>query len=476
MKMPSTSILLSILLLVGRATEVTAQQSDTVRIVTASFAEPERPADPARSQTLGGCLNVFGRLISLHRYDHPPDVTPAHDTLLMGEQSWIPYPPEAVAAARSCYHATYRKPSDIEAADMGTAFSLAVAMDDDSLATVIGARLLAPVGQYPTKRAATLSRLIHQLVGGGGDGRHMNKTCLALARQYLAQLEALGPRYVLQWMDANETLERASSVAAGFDLASDARVDAALSKVHHTLGIIHGIPPGTLVGADAEHLRDRERNARIYGVQRLTYIKTLDRADLKRYLQLVDSAWPTGKRPWLVGTMATPITADYWFGTPSNAAPPAVPVAGAVSLIMFINPSPVMAAASTSEKDAMLRRLHSRYPELQIILIAVTKGFWENESLLGHPEREAQLMYHYVHDSLQVPGIMGIIRGKQQVVTPDGKTLPVQIPELDRYRVGVTGLHGQRFLVDRDGMIVDEGMSLVALAPRLVTQSTRRKP
>jgi hypothetical protein len=304
----------------------------------------------------------------------------------------------------------------------------------------------------------------------------MNKTCLALARQYLAQLEALGPRYVLQWMDANETLERASSVAAGFDLASDARIDAALSKVHHTLDIIHGIPPGTLVGADAEQLRDRERNARIYGVQRLTYIKTLDRADLKRYLQLVDSAWPTGKRPWLVGTMATPITADYWFGTPSNAAPPAVPVAGAVSLIMFINPSPVMAAASTSEKDAMLRRLHSRYPELQIILIAVTKGFWENESLLGHPEREAQLMYHYVHDSLQVPGIMGIIRGKQQVVTPDGKTLPVQIPELDRYRVGVTGLHGQRFLVDRDGMIVDEGMSLVALAPRLVTQSTRRKP
>jgi hypothetical protein len=261
-----------------------------------------------------------------------------------------------------------------------------------------------------------------------------------------------------------------SHIAGSGDLDSDARIQAAIDDAQHALDVMHAIPPGTLSGSTARALRENEINTRIYGVQRLTYLKTLASADLRRYAQLADSGWPGGKRPWLVGTMAPPLAADYWFGTPSGKAPTAVPVPNAVSLIVFINSE---AGRPGTGRDAMLRRLHSKYPALQIVLIGVTDGVWANESLLEHPEREAQLMYQYVHDSLQVPGIMGIVRGRQRVVTPDGKTVPIQLPMFDRYMVDVTGLLGQQFLVDRDGMVVDEGQSLFALVPRLLAKYAR---
>jgi hypothetical protein len=121
----------------------------------------------------------------------------------------------------------------------------------------------------------------------------------------------------------------------------------------------------------------------------------------------------------------------------------------------------------------MLRRLHAEYPALQIILMAATHGHWANEELREHPEREAQLMYQYVHDSLHVPGIMGVLTGKQRVVTSDGKTLPVELPLFNQYMIDASQIGGQVFLVDRDGMVVDQGQSLLALVPRLLAKHAR---
>jgi hypothetical protein len=475
---PSVWTLFGILVLVGGAGEGIAQQapaqpSDTTRIVTASFAEPARPADPAHSRTLGGCINVFKRAISLNHYDHPPDLTPAHDTLLMGEQNWIPYPPDAIEAARRCYHAVYPTAGDLADADVAAAWPLVIALNDDALTAAVGARYLALAGSNPTARAARVVQIVRDLANSNPYGDrtwHVTDTHLALARQYLGQLEAMGPSQVLSWLKALDIIKQVSDIAGSGRLDSDARIQAALGDMQHALDVMHAIPPGTLSGADAQALRTAEVTTRTYGVQRLTYLKTLDRADLRRYIALVDSGWPGGTRPWLVGTKAAPITADYWFGTPSGKAPAAVPVPNALTLIVFVNPE---AGQPGTGKDAVLRRLHAKFPALQIVLIGVTDGVWANESLLEHPEREAQLMYQYVHDSLQVPGIMGIVRGQQRVVTSDGKTLPVQFPVFDRYMVDVKYLMGQPFLIDRDGVVVDEGQSLAALVPRLLATHAR---
>jgi hypothetical protein len=397
-----------------------------------------------------------------------------HDTVIGGEHNWVPYPPEAIAAARRCYHAVYRTPRDISDADIAAAWPLVIAMDDDSLTAEVGARYLALAGSDPTARATRLEEMVSDLVNNHGprhgDGPHVTDAHLALARQYIAQLEAMGPSQILSWLNARSAINNVSHIAGSGDLNSDARIQAALDDAQHALDVMHAIPPGTLSGTAAQKLRENELTTRIYGVQRLTYLKTLARADLRRYAQLADSGWPGGKRPWLVGTKAPPLAADYWFGTPSGAAPAAVPIPNTVSLIVFINSE---AGRQGTGRDAMLRRLHAKYPALQIILIGVTDGVWANASLLAHPEREAQLMYQYVHDSLQVPGIMGVVRGQQRVVTPDGKTVPVQLPMFDRYMVDVTQLLGQQFLVDRDGMVVDQGQSLFALVPRLLANHAR---
>jgi hypothetical protein len=138
-----------------------------------------------------------------------------------------------------------------------------------------------------------------------------------------------------------------------------------------------------------------------------------------------------------------------------------------------MSPAAGKPATNNASKDAMLRRLHAKYPALQIILMTATHGQWANEKLREHPEREAQLMYQYVHDSLHVPGIMGVLTGKQRVVTSDGKTLPVELPLFNQYMIDASQILGQVFLVDRQGRVVDQGMSLLDLLPRLLRTSAR---
>lgn len=454
-------------LAVGVASDAQGQRAqtraDTLPVVTAGFTDQRRPANPAFSQTAGGCISLFERELTMYAYNHPPDLTPAHDTLINEEGNWVPYPADAIAAGRQCLHLAYPTLDKVADADLATLWPLVAALNEDSLVPGLVMRRLALTGAEPSTRAALLVQVIRDLIlnatlGSGGltDGH------IALARRYLAQLEAMGPAQVLAWLEARDVFQNA--VARRLD--SDSSIQAAIAEAQHTVAVLHSIPDSILSNPDRARLRREAYLTRTYGVQWLTYLKTLAHADLTRFVQLVDSGWQGGKRPWLVGTPAPPLTADYWFGTPSNAAPSQAPAPNAVSLIVFVDPRP---GQPVSGHDALLRRLHSKVPTLPIILIAVTHGAWANESLLGHPEREAQLMYHYVHDSLQVPGIMGVLKGKQQVATTDGQTLPVQLPMFEHYMVDVRDLNGQSFLVDPDGWVVDQ-RTFLPLIQRLVAK------
>lgn len=447
-------------------------RADTARLVTASFTQPSRPQNPAFSRTLGGCISLFERALSTYNYDHPHDFTPAHDTLSKEARRWIPYPSAAIAAGRSCYREVYHAPSEVADADVPSLWPFVLAVNEDAFARDVMTRWLDRVGSDSVARAALLAKAVHQLLLNSelsGGGVHLTDAHVAMAREYLTALRTMGPSHVLAWLNGRADFED----AGGWRLDNDANIQAAIDDDKQALTIMDAVAPSALSVADFRTLQERVAVTRTYGVQRLIYLKTLDHADLKRFAQLVDSTWPGGKRPWLVGTPAPPLAADYWFGTSSNVAPAAVPASNAVSLIAFIGPRPGEPAMRNPDKDALLRQLHAKYPALQIILMTATTGVWANESLLDHPEREAQLMYHYVHDSLHVPGIMGVVAGKQQAVTPDGQMFPVQLPLFDRYIVDVSHLSGHMFLVDRDGTVVDEGMSLDVLVPRLLAAKAR---
>lgn len=452
--------------------QLTTSPPDTIRLVTTSFTEPTRPENSAFSRSLGGCISIFDRALSLYAYDHPPDLTPAHDTLMREERRWFPYPAEAIAAARGCYHSVYPTVSAVADADIPALWPLILAMNEDSLAQVLVTRWLRLVGPDSDARAKLLGQVVQTLMNNAGPdgsgGTHLTDAHIALAQRYLGQLRAMGPSQILEWLHARNAFQN----AGGWRLDSDANIQAAIDDEQQALTAMRAASPSVLSGSDLKQLHENISSTRIYGIQRLTYLKSLDREDLRRFVQSVDSVY---KRPWLLGTYAPQLSADYWFGTPSNVSsntPTSMPAPNTVSLIVFISPASGK-PATTSVRDAMLRRLHAKYPALQIILMTVTTGVWANESLLDHPDREAQLMYHYVHDSLQVPGIMGVLAGKQRMVTTDGKTLPVQLPLLDRYMLDVSGLNGQLFLVDRDGIVVDQGMSLVPVIPRLLVKSSR---
>lgn len=449
---------------------------DTNRVVTTSFTEPTRSVNPKFYGTLGACFSVFKRALTMDENDHPPNLTPAHDTLPNEVRVWTPYPPAAIAAARDCYHATYATPNAVANEDVPALWPFALAMNEDSLARQLATRWLELVGPNSRKRADLLDSMVRGLVVNGGpwgtEGTHLTDEHVAMAREDLVQLQAMMPAHVLEWLKARVAFQEAGS----WRLDSDANIQAAIDDAQQTLAVMQAVPPNALSWTGQQELHRNVVTTLVYGLRRLTYIKSTDHADLQRFVQAVDSNWPGGKRPWLVGTPAPPLSANYWFGTPSNTPtlPAAVPVANAVSLIVFIHPESGKPAANTPERDAMLRRLHAKYPALQIILMTVTTGIWANESLLDHPEREAQLMYHYVHDSLQVPGIMGVLTGKQRVATSDGRMLPVQLPLLDAYKLDIRTLLGQVFLVDRNGLVVDQGLSLVPLVPRLLAKSAHQ--
>lgn len=442
--------------------------ADTVPVVTTNFTEPTRPENPAFSQTLGGCLSIFDRTLALQSYDHPTDHTPARDTLLAEELRWQPLLPEAIAAARQCYHRTYRSSRDVADADLAALWPLAIAMNEDTVAQAIIARRLALMGPDLSAQATLLVKVVRGLMGDESDRgeMHLTDAHVAMARQYLAQLEAMGPPHILAWMDA-EGVFRAANAQRPY---SDASIQQAIDDAQHALAVMQGVPPTALGHADQQKLQERKVAARVYGVARFTYFKTLSHADLTRFIQLVDSNWPGGKRSWLVGTPAPPVTADYWFGTPGNVPPANLPAPHTVSLIVFMRPAPGRPATRSLETDVLLRRIHTLCPTLPIILMSVTEGSWANTSLLKHPEREAELMYHYVHDSLQVPGIMGVVKGQQHVVTSDGVVMSAQLPLFNRYMLDVGGLSGQMFVVDQEGWVVDMGAAM-ALVPRLVAKA-----
>jgi hypothetical protein len=150
----------------------------------------------------------------------------------------------------------------------------------------------------------------------------------------------------------------------------------------------------------------------------------------------------------LLNHPAPHLTADYWFNLPARTTTPVVPAPGVVSLILFGNDL-------ESTRTAQLRTLHATYPALQIVLVAMTRGKFNGQSLSDQPAREAELIHHHLTDELQLPGIVCVLRTHYHT-EPNLKRIPVASPVLDRFHLDPRAYAGHIFLVDAEGVLVSD--------------------
>jgi hypothetical protein len=102
-----------------------------------------------------------------------------------------------------------------------------------------------------------------------------------------------------------------------------------------------------------------------------------------------------------------------------------------------------------------LRRLHELFPQLQIVIVAITSGVFHEKNVIGHPDSEANFLHQYLTDSLKLPGVLGVVKNGYRTL-PNGHVLPDTNPVLNAYHLDPRQgrYQGREFLVDGTGMIV----------------------
>jgi hypothetical protein len=185
----------------------------------------------------------------------------------------------------------------------------------------------------------------------------------------------------------------------------------------------------------------------------LQYMQTLSSDALHKWASQKVSIIPSDK---LVGHPAVPITADYWFNVPSGKPIPKIPAPGQVSLIMFVSSSTGMINVPNNGRQFQeLRRVHKLFPQLQIVTVAITSGVFHAKNVIGRPDSEANLLHQYLTDSLQLPGILCVVKNGYRTL-PNGHVLPDTNSVLNAYHLDPRAgrYQGREFLVDATGTIV----------------------
>ena len=158
-----------------------------------------------------------------------------------------------------------------------------------------------------------------------------------------------------------------------------------------------------------------------------------------------------------IGEHAPRIGADFWFPHPPE---PIHPAPGKLSIVTFLFDSKCQSqsyrASDCFDFYATLKRLHRRFPELNIVIVTQTHG-WFGAAAPPSPAQEADWWRQWLLEFHNLPATLAI------TTTPF-----FRLPDLDRRRIEdvVTNVHTYSFggsmhlqsmtafLVDRDGTIL----------------------
>jgi hypothetical protein len=322
------------------------------------------------------------------------------------------------------------------------------------LATQVEARRVALAGSSRYAQGAVLDSAIHVLMTNSweveGYGRN-NQTPehTRLARQYLTQLDSLGPSVVYLRLQALTQI----GWSDWKDLDSGV-VDKLLATAQRKVDLVQHADLQAVPAPDRQAIEATGRIAALDAAW-WTYVKTLDHTDLQKFLSMLNAG---GGANTVQGTYAPPIRGGFWFNRPgypggdTTTAP--IPTPGHVSLIYFFQANSGLSNINSMRGTwAGIRRLHVKYPALQIILVSATQGSFRGRNFLGQPRAEAEMIHRYLTDSLQIPGVLCVINEKYRKVV-GGHVVPETAPVFDDYHIDPMEFNDDVFLVDKSGWVV----------------------
>lgn len=142
----------------------------------------------------------------------------------------------------------------------------------------------------------------------------------------------------------------------------------------------------------------------------------------------------------ITGTEAIPVEGDFWFPQEPSSLPP---FRGAVNLLIIEGNT----GWPQRSVGAMLRRLKSEFPNLEIVLAVGTKGFF-GASEPPTPEEEAVYFDRLFRGFHSYPVTLSVTRTPfWRLPAPDKRRINIPTSNLTNYG-------GQMLLIDRDGLIV----------------------
>ncbi len=165
-----------------------------------------------------------------------------------------------------------------------------------------------------------------------------------------------------------------------------------------------------------------------------------------------------------IGTQLPPIEAKYWFPEkPVNS----IPESGKISLVLTLNhvcaqgvrhPS----VATCHRVFAQLRRIASRFPSLDIVILSYIEGFFQSQYPVD-ADKEAELKRAWLMDNRKLPGVFAIEDGaSMRLPAPDNRIIDLfwTLPTMNAYTHGLNERRARGHmlleltLIDRAGQVL----------------------
>lgn len=406
-------------------------------------AQTSAASDPyARYVRPGQCAQMASRLKDLYWRDKREDTVvyaPATDSV----------PAPALQAARAC--AARFSVANVPEGDLLGLIQLYLWTRQDDLAHSATDRLLKLQASQPAlQRGWTLYLIMSSYL----DARPAR---LTEARQYLAQLDALGApaadwrmwaytesaRYEMSINDVQTSYaDGAAALAASKQMAKNDRIDRAYeildgytawgeptalksgghAAVHlfdtAATDLLPLRAPGTAGSGESSSAADASGGMVLQGAGGQVVIMNpggggmtimsggaqgggdanADQMQLRQAIRARQVAYT------IVDTTGPTLNPSHWYNRGTDTTPR--PKAGMVSLIVSVNAG---CGARCYPTYSSLRRLYNKYHSagLQIVLVSLTSGYFRNQPM-ANPADEAEKVRYYYLDFLKLPDVMGV--------------------------------------------------------------------
>lgn len=408
---------------------------------TTRFEWPTRAVDVASYLTAEECLAATSRVGDSVATRGPV----RRDTTLFGpEEARAPLAAPIVATARRCA-ARFDAPK-VSTDDLVPLLTLYMEAERDTDAATLVTRRLATVGPTAERERAALLDTIARTYLTAQPAR------LLAAQPKLVELERLGK--VSPW----DTRMRAFHLflSAAWRAGDTARAEWAAQRI-------------VVIG---DSLTEAERRSSMFttlgtgmiynALSVLTHRAALDSLwhGTEGYVALRRSMWAKASfaRPtslsFPIGEPASAIEGDSWFRRGDTSA--TRPTHGKVALIVFLGQDCPRLSTPCDNVYAALRRYATRFPELEITVVAQTQGYLQ-EVLPPTPQAEAELLRQWWHDFHRVPGALAVATTPfWRLKAPDRRRINREVANITHYSFGKswTARTKGAFLVDRSGVIV----------------------